>query len=528
MRTTKLVIAALLLSVNFLFADDLILVKRFPVLKQDTVAGYCFIYQQQNFDKKNHKYIMEMYNQDMVQNGSFSFLMTKDYFINSPDITTKSIPVTVRDNIVIIPFFWADMGADYGFGNIKEPNRQFVVIDLLQQKILSQEVMETGDEEMMLNSWMFLKNNRIIKQDIAASKEERKQYGKYVHFIEWFDFSLKKLGRIPVVEEGTNIVNIAKVFSLDNDTICLYVLKTNEFKFKKQLYDYDLWFVSLKEGKVVAKIPVNSENDKNIYTPDNIVNGAAPGEFIATGSYITLTDEKGFMGFKKAESLGAVAWKINLQNKANPVKRKEYRWKETFGNVLEIDEKGKLGEEAFAECTKVYVQGGKLNLLYSVQCVRTNASIGFGLIVGQNIYMPLPANSGDITPSNAVSKSLFVLELDNDLGVSSTKTLGEQAGAIKYDENKYFDANIMAYYNNKSGALNILSIVSANKKTPFKKSKVVSILSRPGEALKTDEFDFSEKATTTEFFPAKEGYIVILEYFEKEKKITKRIEKLNY
>lgn len=512
-------------------AQDLLLIKKFPVLKNDSVTGYCFIYKQERVDKQHHKFILELYNQEMVRSDNFSFMVEKEYSTAPPVGTLARLDVKVMDNIVIFPLYWYDMNGD--IGGQDEMHLKFVVIDLVKKQVVKEAIMDKGEENITMDKWFFQKNNRIVKvveNSGNDNKEYKHKYGKNVKVVEWYDFSLNLLGALPLKDERSKQVDFSDAFLTENDTLCIYIRRYNEWAMRKQLYDYDLWFISMKDGKIVSKIPVNSEIEKTVNTPSALIQGATPGEYIIAGTFFTLMDEKGFLGMKKAESLGIVAWKINFNDKAASPVRKEFLWKQTFGKYLSLNETGQIGKNNFAQIQKLFMLNGKVNVLFSIQkTVRESGMVGLGFYSGVSIYMPLPKLSEELTAVSAMKHNLYLLELDKDLTVVGIYPIsGAREAALSFDDEKYFDADMKSYYSSRANSITIISRVVANKRTPFKKDKVVVLLYAPGQPLKADEFDVSEKATSTEFFPAKQGFIVIVEYFEKEKRLSKRIEKLNY
>lgn len=99
--------------------------------------------------------------------------------------------------------------------------------------------------------------------------------------------------------------------------------------------------------------------------------------------------------------------------------------------------------------------------------------------------------------------------------------------SLKFDDSKYFLADVNTYYYKDKG-ISVLALFPSEGNKTIKKPTLVSMFYGTDKSNKSDQIEISENATWTEFYPAKAGYIVIVEYYEKEKRLEQRIEKFNY
>ncbi len=136
-----------------------------------------------------------------------------------------------------------------------------------------------------------------------------------------------------------------------------------------------------------------------------------------------------------------------------------------------------------------------------------------------------PKANGDLVAG--IASSVFVFELNKDFEPSFENFYLPQ-GDVVYNDKERFDAYFDAYYWKEQNEIQVICLAQKKKKLGFENSKLVSILYQKNKPKRVAEILINEKADLTDFLPAKDGNVVIIEYFSKQKKIEKRFQKLNY
>lgn len=488
------VLFSILFNTISLKGQDREILNRFPIMNGDSLKGYCFAYKELKAEKDRDKYIFTIYNQDMGQSDDFILMIENDFTLDyySENIGIKR-QIEVKGNFLFLVFH--KLKNKIGL-NEKNKDRVFV-IDLIKREIITDKIIELDFDEV--NKIVFLENNRILKM---SYKEKN---------IEVFDYSLNQISDISIpLKSGLEPFYFAGFIEINKDYLAL-----NFTEYKDKKVKCFVWLLSLKDGKIVKIVNFLSEEKDCFYTASKFF--PIGKDFLIVGYYNRYNGKK-MLGVRLSDNIGFFCKKISLtEDSTFKTIQQTYSYHPFFDKLCVPYKVRKYELETSVEIEKIFVKDNKYFFLFQQKIHN-----------GYYISSPLPILSKELTASNFLKNTFFLVEADTNLNFKSIQTLSGDTNLdnVKFDIEKNLLSESTYHYANNS--LVIMSRVSADEKTPITKSKFVYVLCEKDKPIKSDEFSYSDKAEWTEFYLAKPGYIMIVEYFEKEKALKKRIEKLNY
>ena len=90
-----------------------------------------------------------------------------------------------------------------------------------------------------------------------------------------------------------------------------------------------------------------------------------------------------------------------------------------------------------------------------------------------------------------------------------------------------FDYQFLQNTSNKNGF--VVNYINYDRQKGEKAKNILgSVIYTPEKTFTVDKLPLTRKSTSYFVYPAKEGYVMVSEYFKKELKVESRLEKLNY
>ncbi len=205
-------------------------------------------------------------------------------------------------------------------------------------------------------------------------------------------------------------------------------------------------------------------------------------------------------------------------------------WQGDFSKYLNVSDKGKVEDLGFLSIQNtVKTPDGKLYAI--AEGYKRNASAtGIALSV-------LSRSNAGVT--KIVITDLVLLEFDRNLKIKSAKVYEKNhrtglAGALADYASQHALANMLKLGGsfdyefttaNKDNSTFAFCYTNYEKNDDYKGLVFNSIKYRDGK-LSSDKIALNTKATSLRILPAKSGFVAIIEYFKKEKRIDFRLEKL--
>jgi len=284
-------------------------------------------------------------------------------------------------------------------------------------------------------------------------------------------------------------------------------------------------------GKQLFRVPMS--NDKYSVSFSEVSFDEKASSFTVFGEYFDVKDKE-----LKARSLGFVAWTFDMAGKT--IAFKTNSWANEISKAAPVNERGKFdgNNTSILFHTIVRSDDGKI---FAVGEQFKKAASAAGIIgniamtalggsptasnVQLNIYnMVVFEFSADytITKVHVFEKDKNVLQLPGGYGSLSPRLLSYYAKAVGG-----FDYSFVQQSADKSTFY--VSYVNYDRESGERGKNVLgTIVYTPEKVFTVDKLPMNRKSTFFFVYRAKEGYVLVTEYFRKEKRLDSRLEKVNY
>lgn len=469
------------------------------------VIGYYFFYQYEKASKGKYTYIMNLVD--------INFKTIKDINL-----------VRSKNDILLESTF---NGSNFFFTFLDRKKKSIEILSYTKEgKRVGTKAypkVSTMEAQIMINR---ATSNQTTKNVIPAgnngvirfkSNFDRKE--KYA--IEAFDNSLKatwkytsdskeKSYEMPNCEyssENIVLLNVSRQKSMLNQDLTQHIILLNA-----------------KDGKKVFEIPLNTKKNTKILL--NSFVDEEKKEIVLIGEYFNAKDNPA-----KDKSLGLFTTKIDFAG--NTISNKELSWIKDFKKFVKLSAKGTNEEGAYTYIHNIVkTQQGKYFII-GEQYKKAVSALGVAAVVVSG------GKSGGAL--NFVIKDMVLLELDSTFEIQQYKTYEKKERSVNLEGGySYLSITLLAKMMDSYGYFGYMftnvdvkrdrffsSFISSEKnKTTKKNEGYIGTITYENE-LAFDKLSLATKATYVNVMPAKTGYVTIMEYYKKEKKLKVRTEKIN-
>lgn len=304
----------------------------------------------------------------------------------------------------------------------------------------------------------------------------------------------------------------------------MYVNMGRKAKLTSKEGDFSLVGFDINTGNIL--FDKLYENDKYAYQIMNLNYSTIRKEHTVFGNIY----DKETSGSAKAKSLGLFLGKID--NNGNEILKKEIFWDQFKKDYKFKEEDGDENEIGNIFIHKlVYTKEGKIFAIgerFKKAVDATSSALrGVGMLMGGGVSSSVNFN--------LVLQHMIVVELDKDLNVKDVQFFDKGKNRIFLPETmSYLNVNAIANVAKSAGWFDYAFTQEKKDKSGFvvgfntvKDDDGLGTIVYNNGKFSQDKIPFTKKAKYTRTFPGKFGYIMIQEYFKKEKKISIRLEKVN-
>jgi hypothetical protein len=285
--------------------------------------------------------------------------------------------------------------------------------------------------------------------------------------------------------------------------------------------------MDIATGKKNFEIITEAEDYK--FYPMNTSAIAGSSDILLLGTYYE-PDGK----VMKDASLGLAAWTINSEGK---ITSKKYNsWDGEIGKYLSLDKKGRVSDVGFIYFHKI-LQTSDGNFFAIGEGYKKVVS---GLGVAANILSGLGGGRSNISNFKIKITDLVTLKFNNKFEVKGAQIYDKNNNSIELPAGAgYLSPHTMALMiksmrafdydftqTNKEHSRFSVGYEDYERSKDFKGLTFNSISYEDGKTT-TDRIELISKAKWLRLYPAKTGFVMIMEYFKKDKRLEFRLEKLN-
>jgi len=494
------------------------------IVENEKIVGYYVFYFKEKNDKKSSTYEVSIYDDN--------FKLKKNFEITRPKNSTL-LETVFNGKSFLFYFFDSKMGLE--LVTIDKTGKQLGAIAISKKEMGAFEIQSLNSSiaSGIDNISIYPLGNRGF---IRSSYTKNKKTG---YEVKGYDNNLKELWTIQS-DENSNQMEFLEINEVSEN----YILSTVQKK-KNALarsMETSCLIIDLNSGKLIKEVSLEAE-DKGKLSILNSTYISEEGYFIVVGEYFKPGDN-----FVKDNSLGIYVQKLSESGKVLSINK--FSWK---GDINKFKQEN-LDEEDVKDANKSFYiyfhdiivsKSGHISLIgeqYKKQ-VSGKALLGAGLGIAA-------AAAGGSVNNNASNfeiriANMIVMELDEKINLIDFDVIQKRKTSVLLPQGAgLWSAAYLGHYVNSMGAFDysFLSKDKANdnytvvfrdynRKEEGSKAKndcMLGVINFVG-----GKRDFKRVAINSEtkywwVDSTKPGYVVVGEYFRKEKKVDLRLEGLNY
>jgi len=359
---------------------------------------------------------------------------------------------------------------------------------------------------------------------LYSVNESRKAH----YHVEFFDSSLKSIW----VDEPAEDADIEMAFEAFQDSQAIGSLIERRERNQSKNLEFDLLVNNTSTGKRMFKVPVLIENQFTIAVSD-VRHDSVTNQFVAFGEYYGMNARE-----TRDRSLGFI--NVVYDSNGKMVSHKETSW-EDMSKVTPLDAKGKFegSNTSILFHNTIRTSDGQIFVI-GEQYKKAASASGIALSVAA---IALGGGGGQTQMTQINIYNLVVFQFNPDFTINKVHTFEKEKSVMQLPSGSVnMSPKFVSNYAKAFGAFDyrftqmstdnstfIINYVDYDRKNEDGKAFVVgSIVYTPEKTFVTDKFTITRKTTSFNIMKAKPGYLLVTEYFRKEKKIESRLEKVNY
>jgi len=348
--------------------------------------------------------------------------------------------------------------------------------------------------------------------------------GKYYSYeVNFFFTDRNKQWTFEAAEEQEDKIASA-IYLGATDSLVIYEVSKQKKMMSNQAH---IWLLGLNiyTGKKQFEISTEAEDYK--FFPMNIVPLKGKSEFMLLGTYFE-PDSK----IAKDASLGLASWKFNTAGKV--LSKKYNSWDGPIGKFLPTDSKGRVNDVGYIYFHRVLqMEDGKI---FAVGEGYKKVVSGFGVAAA---ILSGGRDMNDLMKLKITD--MVMLQFDEQFDIKDAKVYEKNSNSLDvFAYSTYMSPHTMALMAKAFGGFDYDFTQTDKEHTRFSvgysdyvrgddyKGLTFNTISYIDSKITTDKINLpNNKAKWMRLFPAKPGFIMIMEYFKKEKRLDVRLEKLN-
>lgn len=489
------------------------------IIQDDQVKGYYFFYKLDKKDKKNHNYLLSVYDENLNEISSVNIARPVSYALIDGAFNGNAFAFMFYDartrNVELISY---DSALHESGSFVKVANR-------LSQATLNTVAMGTEPSQSYI---VPVTRKGFLVYGIKEGK-------KYQYEISFFNNSLSRIWMESAPVDALPVELASEAFQ---SSTYIGSTITQQKKAGSKDIQTTLLVQDIATGKVQFRAPM--ETSKYSVSFSYIHYDEPNQNFIVFGEYYDKNVKE-----MKAQSLGFIYLTLDSSGKiigeklnswANEISRAtpmtaSGKFEGTNTNVLFHDILRTRDGQIFVIGEQYKKAASASGIASQILTVAAMAALGGGYYganqatVQLNVYNMLIFQFNPDFTINKVhvfEKDKNVVLLPSGASYSTSKTLSYYARAIGGFDFAYSQASA------DKETFVVTYINYDREKGQQSKNVLGAIVYTPEHTFTVDKLPLNRKSTEYFVYRAKEGYVLVTEYFRKEKRLDTRLEKLNY
>lgn len=484
------------------------------VMDGEELKGYFSFYVTDKKDRKTNAYMIQILDNNLNKVKEIEFEDDKDIQI---------LESSYNNNAIMFLFYNRKEKTleyrTYGFdGKIKSTYTKELTN---RTKMLIESTYHTKSEEGQ-NEAIFSVGN-VGFTTVIPVKE-----GKYYSYeINFFFTDRSKQWTFEAAEEQEDKYCSALYLGATDSLVVFEVIKQKRLMSKEA----HSWLLALNIFTGKKQFEVSTEAEDYKFFPMNIVPLAGKTEFMLLGTYY---EPDGRVA--KDASLGLAAWNFNTVN-GKVLSKKYNSWEGPISKYLSTDARGRVADVGYIYFHKVLqTEDGKF---FAIGEGYKKVVSGLGVAAG--ILGAMGGGGSNVSMMKLKITDLMMMQFDEQFNITNAKIYEKNSNAMEMPAGaSYLTPHTMALIAKSYRAFDYNYTQTDKNHTRFSvgyddyvksddyKGRTFNTISYADGKITTDKINIaSNKATWTHLYAAKPGFVMIMEYFKKDKKLDVRLEKLN-
>ena len=487
------------------------------IINGNQVNGYYFFYNQEKKSAKLNNYLLTVVDENLRE--------------------VNSITITRSNTIQLIEGAYNGAAFCFLFYDLKSRSTELLSFDGTLKQTAS--VIKKISSKLLISAYTQIAQGKEATQNYLLPIDNKgflcyslKEGKKFHYEIEYYDNSLKRVW-VDRAPDTAKIETATEAFQDKEYVGSLIMKKENQ---ASSNLEYHHMVHQIESGKKLFSVPVKT--DQYTVAISNVHYDSLSRNFVVFGEYYGKSDRE-----LKDQSLGFITVVYDMEGKM--INQKANSWANEISKAAPFTEKGKF-------------EGLNANVLFH-QTIRT--ADGQIFIVGEQykkaisgagvalkvLSIAAAAATGYYRSSTSAIQlniyNMIVFQFNPDYTINKVHLFEKSKNVVMLPEGwGTISPKLLSFYAKSIGGFDYsFSQLSADKTTfivnyinfdrsPNAKSKNIlgSIVYTPEKTFTVDKLELNRKSTEYFVSKAKNGYILITEYFRKEKRFESRLEKINY
>jgi hypothetical protein len=481
------------------------------ILEGEELKGYFTFYVSDKIDRKTNEYTVQIVDNNLNKVKDIVFQDDKNVFI---------LESSYNGNSIMFLFYNRKEKTleyrSYGFdGKMKSSyvkeltKRSMALIDETYQLNIS-------DEEGQNQALFSVGDKGFVT--VFPVKE-----GKYFSYeVNFFFTSQKKQWTYEAAEDQEMKVAQAEYLGATDSLVIFEVFKRTS-RMSRKLNTF-LVGIDIFTGKKVFETSTDQEDYK--FYPMNVSTIRGKSNFLVLGTYYE-PDGK----VLRDASLGLAAWTVDSKGKV--IAKKYNSWETQIGKYLPTDAKGRVDDVGYVYFHNILQT--KDGNFFAIGEGYKKAASALGII-----STILSGGRGGISTIKLKMTDMLIFKFNDQFEIKDAKIYDKNSSSMELASGaEMYSPHSMALLAKAFGAFDYRFTQTDNEHTKFSigysdyektkeyKGETFHAINYVDGKVTTDRIEISSKAKFLRVFKAKPGFVMIMEYFKKDKRLDLRLEKLN-
>lgn len=479
------------------------------IMDGEELKGYFTFYVSDKVDRKTNEYTLQILDKNLARVKDIKF---------EDDKSVQLLEASYNNSSILFLFYNREDKTfefrAYGF----DGKQKFTYTKEFDKrsKAYMEAVMGSRSDEGQNESLFSVNEEGFVT---VFPVREKKYYSFEINF---FATNKRKQWIYEAAEEQEDKFSNAVYLGCTDSIVVFEVMKQKTLVFSNGPHSW-LLGLNIFTGKKVFELSTEGEEYK--FYPMNISRIEGKSDFLLMGTYY---DKKSRV--MKDASLGLASWTMNSKG---VISNKVYNsWAEDISKYVPVNKKGNVAKVGFIYFHKVFQTADGNFFAVGEGYKQEVSALGVGLRV---------LGSGNVSMLNVVTTDLLFFRFDPNFKVTDVKIYDKENNTCELPGGaEFLSPHVMALMAKAMGAFDYNFTTMDKDHTRFnvgytdytKKEEegkgryFYSIGYKDGETT-SDKIPLNTKAKWCRVYPAKPGFVTILEYYKKEKRLEYRLEKLN-